>query len=54
MLGPICRLLERWRESSRRYEELLDDMALEEFERQREAPEEPEFPPVADESQLER
>ena len=53
MLGPIGRLLERWRESNRRYEELLDEMALEEFERQREAPEEPEFPTVADESQLE-
>jgi hypothetical protein len=53
MLGPIGRLIERWRESSRRYEELLDEMALEEFEREREAPEEPEFPPVADESQLE-
>ena len=53
MLGPIGRLLERWRESRRRYEELLDELALEEFERQREAPEEPEFPTVADESQLE-
>jgi hypothetical protein len=52
MLGPIRRLLERWRESRRRYEELLDEIALEEFERQREAPEEPEFP-LADESQLE-
>jgi hypothetical protein len=54
MLGPIRRLLERWRESSRRYEELLDEEALDEFERKREAPEEPEFPAVADESQLER
>jgi len=53
MLGPIRRLLERWRESSRRYDELLDEIALEEFERQREAPEEPDFPTVADESQLE-
>ena len=54
MLGPLGRLLERWRESSRRYDELLDEMALDEFERQREAPEEPDFPTVADESQLER
>jgi hypothetical protein len=54
MLGPIRRLLESWREHSRRYDELLDEMALEEFERQREAPEEPDFPTVADESQLER
>ena len=53
MLALVRRLLERWRESSRRYEELLDEMALDEFERKREAPEEPEFPPVADESQLE-
>ena len=54
MLGPIRRLLESWRENSRRYDELLDEIALEEFERQREAPEEPDFPTVADESQLER
>ena len=54
MLGPIRRLLESWRERSRRYDELLDEIALEEFERQREAPEEPDFPTVADESQLER
>jgi hypothetical protein len=54
MLGPIRRLLESWRETSRRYDELLDEIALEEFERQREAPEEPDFPTVADESQLER
>ena len=53
MLGPFRRLLERWRESSRRYEEMLDEIALEEHERKREAPEEPDFPPVADESQLE-
>ena len=53
MLGPIRRLLESWQESNRRYDELLDEMALEEFERQREAPEEPDFPTVADESQLE-
>ena len=53
MLGPIRRLLDSWRESSRRYEELLDEIALEEHERQREAPEEPDFPTVADESQLE-
>jgi hypothetical protein len=53
MLGPIRRLLESWRESSRLYDELLDEIALEEFERQREAPEEPDFPTVADESQLE-
>ena len=54
MLGPIRRLLESWRENSRRYDELLDEIALEEFERQREAPEEPDFPTVGDESQLER
>jgi hypothetical protein len=53
MLGLVGRLLERWRESTRRYEEMLDEMALDEFERKRETPEEPEFPPVADESQLE-
>ena len=54
MLGPIRRLLDGWRESSRRYDELLDEIALDEYERQREAPEEPDFPTVADESQLER
>jgi hypothetical protein len=53
MLGLLGRLLERWRESSRRYEEMLDEEALDTFERKREAPEEPEFPAVADESQLE-
>jgi hypothetical protein len=54
MLALVRRLLERWRESKQRYEELLDEIALDEFERKRETPEEPEFPPVADESQLER
>ena len=53
MLGLVRRLLERWRESRRRYEELLDEIALDDFERKREEPEQPEFPPVADESQLE-
>jgi hypothetical protein len=53
MLGPLGRLLERWREHSRRYDELLDEIALDEFERRREEPEEPDFPTVADESQLE-
>jgi hypothetical protein len=53
MLGPVRRLLERWREDRRRYEELLDEIALDDFERKREEPEQPEFPPVADESQLE-
>jgi hypothetical protein len=53
MLGLVRRLLERWRESSRRYEEMLDEEALDNFERKREEPEQPEFPAVADESQLE-
>ena len=53
MLGLVRRLLERWREDRRRYEELLDEIALDDFERKREEPEQPEFPPVADESQLE-
>ena len=53
MLGPIRRLLDGWRESSRRYEEMLDEEALDTFERKRETPDQPEFPPVADESQLE-
>ena len=53
MLGLVRRLLERWREDRRRYEALLDEIALDEFERKREEPEQPEFPPVADESQLE-
>jgi hypothetical protein len=53
MLGVVRGLLERWRESSRRYEEMLDEEALDTFERKRETPEEPEFPPVADESELE-
>ena len=52
MLSLMRRLLERWRERRRRYEALLDEIALDEFERKREAPEEPEFP-LADESQLE-
>ena len=53
MLGLVRGLLERWRESRRRYEALLDEEALDAFERKREEPEPPEFPPVADESQLE-
>lgn len=52
MLTLVRRLLERWRESRRRYEELLDEIALDEFERKREEPEEVEFP-LADERQLE-
>jgi hypothetical protein len=53
MLGLVRGLVERWRESSRRYEAMLDEEALDTFERKREAPDEPEFPPVADESELE-
>ena len=53
MLALVRRLLERWRESKRRYEEMLDEEALDNFERKRETPDQPEFPPVADESQLE-
>ena len=53
MLGLVRGLLERWRESSRRYKEMLDEEALDTFERKRETPDEPEFPAVADESQLE-
>jgi hypothetical protein len=52
MLALARRLLERWRESRRRYEELLDEIALDEFERKREEPEEAEFP-LADERELE-
>ena len=52
MLSLMRRLLERWRERRRRYEALLDEIALDEFERKREQPEEPEFP-LADESKLE-
>ena len=44
MAGFWRRLIERWREDRRRYEELLDEIAVDEALREREEP-----PPMDDE-----